>query len=90
MKDTGEKAAQWLESVAQLLREKNKAYGNSLGEPLRIFTDVDPVTLCLARAEDKLSRIARGQAAGEDPITDLVGYIALARALGWYGQRKSK
>ncbi len=83
----GERAAQWLEGIATMLREKNKAYGNSLGDPVRIFTDIDPIKLTLARAEDKLSRIARGQAGGEDVPKDLVGYIALAVALGWNGEK---
>ncbi len=83
----GERASQWLEGIATMLREKNKAYGNSLGDPVRIFTDIDPIKLTLARAEDKLSRIARGQAGGEDVPKDLVGYIALAVALGWNGEK---
>jgi len=83
----GERAAQWLESIAKLVREKNQAYGNSLENPVRIFTDTSPLKLVLARAEDKLSRIMRGNAAGEDVISDLVGYIALAKALGWNGEK---
>ena len=31
------------------------------------------------RLDDKLSRIARGQAAGEDVTLDLIGYLVLLR-----------
>jgi hypothetical protein len=79
----GERAAQWLEEVAALVREKNKAYGDSLGSPLRVFSKADPLELILARMDDKLSRISRGSAAGEDAVKDLVGYIALAVSQGW-------
>jgi hypothetical protein len=33
------------------------------------------------RIDDKLSRIARGQAAGEDVILDLAGYLAILWAM---------
>jgi hypothetical protein len=79
----GESAAQWLEGVAKMLREKNAVYGNSLGDPMRVFSKVDPIETILARIDDKLSRIARGKAAGEDVAKDLCGYVALAVAAGW-------
>ena len=31
------------------------------------------------RIDDKLSRLARGQAAGEDVVLDLIGYLVLLR-----------
>jgi hypothetical protein len=77
-------AATWLEGVANMIREKNKAYGNSLGDPIRVFCkNGTPLGTILARMDDKLSRIARGTSAGEDVAKDLAGYIALAVAAGW-------
>jgi hypothetical protein len=77
-------AASWLEGVAVMIREKNKAYGNSLGNPIRVFSKgMAPLDTILARMDDKLSRIARGTSAGEDVAKDLAGYIALAVAAGW-------
>ena len=65
--------------VERLLLAKNAAYGNSALQPLRIFSKADPVEQIRVRLDDKLSRIARGQAAGEDVTLDLIGYLVLLR-----------
>jgi len=67
-------------SLASMLIEKNIAYGNSALNPVRIFArDLDPKAQILVRLDDKLSRLARGSAAGEDVILDLLGYLILYR-----------
>ncbi len=48
---------------------------------MRIFSKSTPEEALLIRIDDKLSRIARGQDAGEDTILDLVGYLVLLRVL---------
>ncbi len=63
--------------LATMLMKKNKAYGNSAVEPLRVFSKADPVEQIRVRMDDKLSRLVRGQAAGEDALMDLVGYYIL-------------
>lgn len=71
-----------LEEMAQLTRmllEKNLAYGNSALTPVRIFSSADPIEQIKVRLDDKLSRLARGQAAGEDVELDLLGYLVLLR-----------
>jgi len=78
---TIDRACAFLESTAQLLREKNDAYGDSAANPVRIFSKADPITGVLVRIDDKLSRISRGTAAGEDVIKDLVGYLAILWAM---------
>jgi len=83
--NTGEKAAQWLESIAAMLRQKNQSYGNSVGEPVRIFSDCDSIEGLMVRMDDKWSRMMRGTASGEDPNRDFIGYYALAVAEGWEG-----
>lgn len=65
--------------IAEFLIEKNKAYGNSVFEPLRIFSSGDWVEAIHVRIDDKLSRMARGYAAGEDVELDLLGYLILKR-----------
>jgi len=65
--------------VERLLLAKNAAYGNSALQPLRIFSKADPVEQIRVRLDDKLSRMARGQAAGEDVTLDLIGYLVLLR-----------
>jgi len=65
--------------LADMLVEKNRAYGNSALEPLRVFSRADPVEQILVRLDDKLSRLQRGHAAGEDVEWDLLGYLILLR-----------
>lgn len=67
-------------SLAEMLIEKNMAYGDSALNPVRVFSrDLDATTQILVRIDDKLSRIARGSAAGEDAVLDLLGYLVLYR-----------
>lgn len=65
------------EGIGAFLAEKNAAYGNSALEPLRIFSRASPQEQILVRLDDKLSRLSRGHAAGEDVIMDLIGYLVL-------------
>ena len=65
--------------IERVLLEKNTAYGNSALEPLRIFSRADATEQIRVRIDDKLSRLARGQAAGEDVVLDLIGYLILLR-----------
>ena len=66
-------------AVETMLLAKNAAYGNSAIEPLRIMSKASPVEQILVRIDDKLSRLARGSAAGEDVEQDLLGYLILLR-----------
>jgi len=63
--------------LANMLIAKNKAYGDSALKPLRVFSKADAVEQIKVRMDDKLSRIMRGEAAGEDALFDLVGYWVL-------------
>jgi len=67
------------DALKTMLLEKNAAYGNSALDPLRIFSKADPVEQILVRLDDKLSRIKRGSAAGEDAEKDILGYLILLR-----------
>lgn len=67
------------EFVAGMLTEKNDAYGNSVLNPVRIFSDADEVEQIKVRLDDKLSRLARGTASGEDVRLDLIGYLIMWR-----------
>lgn len=69
------------ENIKQMLIMKNMAYGNSFADPVRIFSKATPEEALLIRIDDKLSRIARGNDAGEDTILDLIGYLVLLRVL---------
>lgn len=64
--------------LANFLIEKNRKYGNSALEPIRIFSKCDSIEQLKVRMDDKLSRLISGQKDdNEDPIKDLVGYWVL-------------
>lgn len=67
------------DDVAVMLVAKNRAYGNSALDPMRVFSRASVVEQLLVRIDDKLSRLARGSAAGEDVERDLMGYLVLLR-----------
>lgn len=68
-----------LAELRSTLVAKNKAYGDSALNPVRVFSKADPVEQLRVRIDDKLSRLMRGQDAGEDTEGDLLGYLVLLR-----------
>lgn len=75
-----EKIAQVCDSLKAMLIAKNESYGNSALEPVRIFSKADNVEQIRVRIDDKLSRIAKGQAyPGDNDIDDLLGYFVLLK-----------
>jgi len=68
-----------LDEITAMLVAKNEAYGDSALNPLRIFSRASTVEQLRVRIDDKLSRIARGNDAGEDVEKDLIGYLVLSR-----------
>ena len=62
-----------------MLLSKNANYGNSVFDPIRVFSRADWLEAINVRCDDKLSRIARGNSAGEDAELDLIGYLILKR-----------
>lgn len=70
------------DEIKQLLISKNKKYGNSALEPVRIFSQAPSTEQICVRIDDKLSRIAKGAgllATDEDVINDLIGYLVLLK-----------
>lgn len=64
--------------IEQMLIEKNRAYGDSALDPVRIFSKNDAIEQIYVRIDDKLSRISRGhEYPGDDTINDLIGYLVL-------------
>lgn len=64
--------------IADMLVAKNRAYGNSALDPIRVFSKVPAVDQLNVRIDDKLSRLARGsEYPGDDTVLDLVGYLVL-------------
>lgn len=64
--------------IADLLIAKNKAYGDSALNPVRIFSKSDRMEQLYTRIDDKISRVQRGtEFRNEDTISDLAGYLIL-------------
>lgn len=65
--------------VKNILMEKNKKYGNSALDPIRIFSRAGVVEQLKVRLDDKLSRVARGVDIedNEDVVLDLIGYFVI-------------
>jgi hypothetical protein len=64
--------------LENMLIEKNRAYGDSALDPVRIFSKENAVEQIYVRIDDKLSRVQRGhEYPGDDTIFDLVGYLVL-------------
>jgi hypothetical protein len=69
--------------IEALLLRKNKDYGNSAIEPIRIFSTCDPLEQINVRIDDKLSRICNiarnGAVIEEDTEDDLIGYLIIKK-----------
>jgi hypothetical protein len=66
--------------VGALLLRKNAAYGDAALSPVEVFSRGIPTSVRLGiRMDDKISRLAKGNADGEDPEMDLVGYLLLKK-----------
>lgn len=61
-------------SLAKVLTEKNKRYGNSALNPIEVFNGKSKVG---QRADDKLSRIKNNTALRKNDVCDLIGYLIL-------------
>jgi len=72
-----ERACAYLDSVKELIRAKNRTYGDSVAVPINVFSKLSPAEGIRVRIDDKLKRIAMGNRSGdEDTVADLVGYLA--------------
>ncbi len=66
------------EEIRILLCEKNRKYGDSALNPVRIFSRASTLEQLKVRMDDKLSRLRNAQDdEDEDVLTDLIGYIVL-------------
>lgn len=68
-----------LGNLKNMLLSKNKAYGNSALEPVRIFARSDKLEQLRVRIDDKLNRLKQGLPDDEDVVLDLIGYLILYR-----------
>ena len=64
-------------SISQILVEKNKRYGNSALEPLRIFSKLAAKEGIRQRLDDKLQRIRNSTEHRKNDVFDIIGYLVL-------------
>lgn len=78
--NTASKIIDQCDEIKQILLDKNRAYGDSALQPLRLFSKGVAREQLSVRIDDKLSRIQRGnEYPGDDTILDLIGYLILYR-----------
>jgi hypothetical protein len=65
------------DNLKDFLLEKNKNYGNSALEPIRIASKLDSEEQIKIRIDDKLNRIKNSKEDRENDYLDLAGYIVL-------------
>lgn len=84
--------AEECDAIKSLLLEKNKAYGNSAVDPVKIFSKLSNEEQIKVRIDDKISRIARGKQSSiqEDTEQDLIGYFILLRVCRKFHEIKNK
>lgn len=79
------------DTLKTFLLEKNKSYGNSAFNPLRIFSKVDRLEQIKVRIDDKLSRLARGKEfLNDDTVIDLIGYLIILRVATYEDRREAE
>ena len=68
------------DEIKIILLNKNRKYGDSAINPVRIFSKADSVEQINVRIDDKISRIKSSQDDDtEDAELDLIGYLILKR-----------
>lgn len=69
-----------LEEIREILIYKNKKYGNSALEPIKIFSKTSSTENIKSRIDEKLNRIKNNTGDDdEDATTDLLGYLILLK-----------
>lgn len=66
-----------LNSVSEVLIEKNRKYGNAALEPIGLFYKGDSTTSITIRIDDKISRVRNAEELRKNDMFDLLGYSLL-------------
>jgi hypothetical protein len=75
------------DNIKNMLIDKNKSYGDSALDPIRIFSKASSDEQIKIRIDDKLSRISRGsEFYGDNDLDDLIGYLILLKVLKVYNK----
>lgn len=77
------------DEIKALLVEKNRKYGDSAINPVRIFSKSDAIEQINVRIDDKLNRKKNQQEdEDEDVDLDLIGYLVLKRVWNKLNEKK--
>jgi hypothetical protein len=77
------------DNIKNMLIEKNKSYGDSALDPIRIFSKANSDEQIKIRIDDKLSRISRGsEFYGDNDLDDLIGYLILLKVSKVYNKKE--
>ena len=70
-----------VKAISDLLKQKNKAYGNTALNPTNVFSKLNATEAICARIDDKLARIKNKGITDktEDTVDDLIGYLLLLK-----------
>ena len=77
---TEDKIIKTMDEIKNFLVQKNNQYGDSVFQPVRVFSKADKTEQIKVRIDDKLSRLKRGNdsiESDEDVVSDLIGYLVL-------------
>jgi len=78
--DSGEGILIEVLEILETLLDKNRKYGDSAINPIRLFSDSDSREQIRVRIDDKLNRLKQGGPdEDEDIVLDLIGYLILYR-----------
>jgi hypothetical protein len=77
-KETEQRIDFVMDEIKEMLISKNRAYGDSALDPVRVFSKAETIEQLYVRIDDKLSRVKRGhEYPGDDTVLDLIGYLVL-------------
>jgi hypothetical protein len=80
VKETKDKINDACDEIKAMLLMKNRKYGDSALNPIRIFSKADSIEQIKVRIDDKLNRLKNRQNdEDEDVINDLIGYLILLK-----------
>jgi|TARA_R110000823_G_scaffold294776_1_gene413730 hypothetical protein len=79
--DFGSELEETVSNIVELLKSKNKAYGNTALNPSNVFSKLSATEAICARLDDKLARIKNKgiNDKTEDTVDDLIGYLLLLK-----------
>ena len=75
--ESQEKISKIYDSLKEFSLEKNRRYGDSALNPIKIFSKADASNSILIRLDDKVSRIRNSDKIRKNDVCDIMGYLML-------------